>query len=112
MPPPGEGSMTREEWKRVNVNLSERADTLLRKNLRRKGDLTRLFNEAVLNTNWDELGTVRRRRTYQEWKETSLGMTSELHERLKRYAKERGIEFSALIDAIIISYYSQEHRNP
>jgi len=99
--------MAVKAWKRVNVKLSEKADALLRQSLRRKGDLTRLFHEALTNTNWDEVEVVSRRKTYQVFMETSVGMTGEFYEKLKEYAQKRDVEVSALIDAILIAYYSR-----
>lgn len=100
--------MAGEKPKPINMRLSEKADNLLRKSLKRKGDLARRFHDAVLNTNWDKVEVVTRRKTYQVFMETSIPMDSELYEKLKEHARSRNIEVSALIDSIIIAYYSPD----
>ena len=102
--------MAEEKPKPINLRLSEKADNLLRKSLRRKGDLSRRFHDAILNTDWDEVEVLTRRKTYQVFMETSIPMEPELYEKLKEHARKRGIEISALIDAVIIAYYSHDRR--
>jgi hypothetical protein len=112
MIPSCEDCMAEEKPKPINLRLSEKADNLLRKSLRRKGDLTRRFHDAVLSANWDEVEVVTRRKTYQAFMETSIPMEPELYEKLKECARKRGVEISALIDALIIAYYSHDqHRD-
>jgi hypothetical protein len=53
MIPSCEDCMAEEKPKPINIRLSEKADDLLRKSLRRKGDLARRFHDAILNTDWD-----------------------------------------------------------
>jgi hypothetical protein len=99
--------MTEQEWKSLNVKLSQQADELLRQNLRRRGDLSRRFTEALQNTVWDSVDVISRRKTYQPFFETSIAVSMTLYQELKEYALKREIEISPLIDAIIISYYSR-----
>lgn len=99
--------MTEQESKFLNVKLSKQADELLREGMRRKGDLSKRFAEALQNTEWDSVEVVSRRRTYPELFETSIAVSTALHRRLKEYALKRGVEISPLIDAIIVSYYSR-----
>lgn len=100
--------MAGEKPKPINMRLSEKADNLLRESLRRKGDLTKRFHDAILNTDWDKVEVVTRRKTYQAFMETSIPMEPELYEKLKEHAQNRNIEVSALIDSIIIAYYSPD----
>jgi hypothetical protein len=95
-----------KDWKHLNVYLSDKADSLIRDRMRRKGDLTKLFHEAAENTNWDLLEIPKRRKTFQTFHQTSIAMTDTFHKKLKDYAKKNKIEVSALIDAIIIFYFS------
>ena len=100
--------MGREGKKEIKLRLGEQADILLRQNLQRKGDLTERFIQALSGTNWDKVEIPRRRKTYQHFFHTSIYVRPELHLKLKEYAESRGVEMSALIDAIIVVYYSQE----
>ena len=104
--------MTEADWKRVSVSLSEKADNLLRTVARRKGDLSEGLRTAILNTNWDEVELVKRRKTYQKFLRTSFAISVPVYEKLKECARNRGVEVSMLIDAIIITYYSRPHDNP
>jgi hypothetical protein len=99
--------MSEQEWKALTVKLSRQADELLRQNLRRRGDLSRRFTEALENTDWDSVEAVSRRKTYQAFFETSIAVSPALYQRLKEYALKREVEISPLIDAIIVSYYSR-----
>mgnify|MGYP000903944724 FL=1 len=99
--------MTEQEWKSLNVKLSQQADELLRQNLRRRGDLSRRFAEALQNTVWDSVDVISRRKTYQPFFETSIAVSMTLYQELKEYALKREVEISPLIDAIIIAYYSR-----
>lgn len=108
MIPSCEDCMAEEKPKPINIRLSEKADDLLRKSLRRKGDLARRFHDAILNTDWDEVEVATRRKTYQAFMETSIPMEPELYEKLKEHARSRNLEVSALIDSIIIAYYSPD----
>jgi len=104
--------MAKDEWKRVSLSLSEKADNLLRTVARRKGDLSECLRTAILNTNWDEVELVKRRKTYQNFLRTSFAISVPVYEKLKECARNRGVEVSVLIDAIIIAYYSRPHDNP
>ena len=104
--------MTEADWKRVSVSLSERADNLLRTVARRKGDLSEGLRTAILNTDWDEVELVKRRKTYQKFLRTSFAISVPVYEKLKECARNRGVEVSMLIDAIIITYYSRLPDNP
>ena len=100
--------MSREGKKEIKLRLGEKADILLRQNLQRRGDLTKRFIQALSGTNWDKVEIPRRRKTYQQFFHTSIYVRPELHLELEKYAEKRGVEMSALIDAIIIAYYSHE----
>lgn len=100
--------MEEEDWKRISITLGKRADTLLRaRGLRRRGDLSKFFREALTNSNWHEADVVTRRKTYQPFYKTSVSIPVKLYESLKQCARERAVEIGALIDAILISYYSR-----
>jgi hypothetical protein len=104
--------MPEDEWKRISLSLSEKADNLLRTVARRKGDLSERLRTAILNTNWDEVELVKRRKTHQKFLRTSFAISVPVYEKLKESARNRGGEVSVLIDAIIIAYYSRPHDNP
>ena len=99
--------MTEEEWTRVSASLSEKADELLRSKLRRKGDIGERFRKAISGTDWDTLEILKRRKTLQAWRVTGFTIQRRVYDKLRLAANKRGVEISALLDAIIISYYSQ-----
>lgn len=103
--------MSEEKRKRVDVRLSEKADYLLRAAGWRKGDLSQGLRKAILDTDWDRVEVLKRRRTSQRFLRTGFSIDPEVYEKLKECAKTRGVEVSGLIDAIIISYYSQSRNN-
>jgi hypothetical protein len=100
-----------EQWKSVGVRLSTNADSLLRSMARRKGDIGELLRTAIVNTNWDEVELVQRRKTYQPFWKTSFLISDQLYEELKQHARKRGVEVSALIDGIVVSYYSRKQQD-
>ncbi len=100
--------MAEEQWKSVGVRLSAKADSLLRSAARRKGDIGELLRTAIVNTNWDEVELVQRRKTYQAFWKTSFLISEQLYEELKQHARKRGVEVSVLIDGIVVSYYSRK----
>ena len=99
--------MAEDDWKRVSIRLSEEADNLLRLASRRKGDLGEALRQAILNTDWDKVQLAKRRRTFQRFFRTSFAISAQVYEKLKKCAQDRGVEVGMLIDAIIISYFSQ-----
>ena len=99
--------MAEEDWKRVSVRLSEEADNYLRLVSRRKGDLGEALRKAILNTDWDQVQLVKRRKTFQSFWRTSFTINAPVYEKLKKCAQDRGVEVSVLIDAIVVSYYSR-----
>ena len=99
--------MAEEDWKRVSVRLSEEADNYLRLVSRRKGDLGEALRKAILNTDWDKVQLAKRRKTFQRFWRTSFSINAPVYKKLKKCAQDRGVEVGVLIDAIIVSYYSQ-----
>jgi len=100
--------MSKEEWKRISLTLTEEADGLLRQDLKRRGDLGKRFNEAVTNTNFAEITVPLYRKRGQRFYATSIAMPVQVINKLKEHARRRGVPISALVDAIIISYCSKE----
>lgn len=95
-------------WKRLSLNLTETADSLLRTAVQRKGDISEKFREAAQNTNWEELEIRGFRKREEGIIQTSATIEISLYESLKEHAKKRKVPVSALIEAIIISYYSRQ----
>lgn len=93
-------------WKRLSLNLTETADSLLRTAVHRKGDISEKFREAAQNTNWEELKIRGFRKREEGIIQTAATIEASLYESLKEHAKKRKVPLSALVEAIIISYYS------
>lgn len=94
-------------WRRVPLNLTETADALLRTVVQRKGDISEKFREAAQNTNWEALEIRGFRKSHESIIQTAATVETSLYESLKEHAKKRRVPLSALVDAIIISYYSR-----
>lgn len=109
----GEGrrGVAEDRWKSVGVRLSAKADGVLRSVARRKGDIGELLRTAIVNTNWDIVELVQRRKTNQAFWKTSFLISEQLYEELKQHARKRGVEVSVLIDGIVVSYYSGKQQD-
>ncbi len=107
----GRHGVVEEHWKSVGVRLSAKADGLLRSVARRKGDIGELLRTAIVNTNWDEVELVQRRKTYQAFWKTSFLISEQLYEELKHHARKRDVELSVLIDGIVVSYYTRKQQD-
>lgn len=92
------------------IRLSIKANNLVRKHFKVKGDLARLIVTAIKGTDWGSVEVksrnLGRSKVKPEYKTTSIVMPAVLHEELTEYAEERDHSVSALIDAIVLDYYS------
>ena len=95
---------TPDDGKVVCLRLSVKADDLLREHLVRKGDVSRRVNEAVQGTDLEHVAVVPRGKAPGSGRETFMNTSVKF---LARVAKAKGVSASALIDAVLVQFFSQ-----
>lgn len=98
--------------KLITLRLSERADHALRAHVERRGDVTRLINDALLGIDWMAVSAERRPRSpagvTPTFIPTTVNIDRKLYARLAKTAQKREVSTISLIDAIIIAFYGVE----
>lgn len=93
------------------VRLSNKADKLLRKRLERKGDVSRLVNQAVLSTNLRQIAVERRDNAPGSGREnfynTSVVFEPLAYEKAMKAASAKKVSATVMIDTAIINYLSK-----
>lgn len=102
---------TPDDGKVVCLRLSVKADDLLREHLVRKGDVSRRVNEAVQGTDLEHVTVVPRGKAPGSGRETFMNTSVKflpgVYEEAARVAKAKGVSASALIDAVLVQFFSQ-----
>ena len=93
------------------LRLSQKADKLIRKRLERKGDVSRLVNQAVLSTNLNEIPVTPRDNTPGSGRDnfysTSVVFDPSAYEKATKAASNKKVSATVLIDTAIINFYSK-----
>jgi|SRR6185437_514385 len=92
------------------IRLSTKANGLVRKRFKARGDLSRLIVEAIRETNWRSVEVksrnLGRSKVKPSYVTTTITMPAEVHEDLTDFAEVQECSVSALIDALVLDYYS------
>lgn len=95
--------------KLYTLRLSPKADNLLRKHVRRRGDVARLIIEAVDGTDLESITAESRWSRSQkdaEYINTSIHIPLSRVGELVEVAKQKKVSVTALIEAAIIGFYT------
>lgn len=97
--------------KLVCLRLSLTADRLLRAYVKRKGDVAKLVNKAIVNTDLGAINVSPRNKLPGSGREkfmyTSAIFLAEVYKEIATAAKKKDVSATALIDAVIVNFYSK-----
>ena len=93
------------------MRLSITADRLLRAHAKRKGDVSKLVNKAIESTDLNTINVKPRNKVpgsgREEFMSTSATFSEKVYEEISTIAEKKDVSATALIDAVIINFYSK-----